>query len=145
MTHQLAGHCHCGAVRVILETEKAAADLPLRACQCSFCRTRGALTTSDPDGHLFVEAAPGSVNRYRFGLRVTDFLLCAECGTYVAAVSEIDGAVMGIVNVLGAQVPGFEGRAPDPMHYDNETSDQRSDRRRGRWMRAQVVEAQPSI
>jgi hypothetical protein len=145
VTHQLAGHCHCGAVRVILETEKTAADLPLRACQCSFCRTRGALTTSDPDGHLFVEAAPGSVNRYQFGLKITDFLLCAECGTYVAAVSEIGGATMGIVNVLGAQVPGFQGRDPDPMLYDDETPDERTARRRDRWMKAVVVEAQPSI
>jgi hypothetical protein len=145
VTHQFAGHCHCGAVRVILETEKTAAELPLRACQCSFCRTRGALTTSDPAGHLFVEAAPGSVDRYRFGLKITDFLLCAECGTYVAAVSEIDGKTMGIVNVLGAQVSGFEGRTPEPMLYDNETPDQRSARRRDRWMKAQVVEAQPSI
>jgi hypothetical protein len=141
----LAGHCHCGAVRVVLETEKAAADLPLRACQCSFCRTRGALTTSDPEGHLFVEAAPGAVNRYQFGLRITDFLLCAECGTYVAAVSEIDGVVMGVVNVLGSSLTGFEGRAPDPMIYDDETPDQRLSRRQGRWMKAQVVEAQPSI
>ena len=145
MTHQLAGHCHCGAVRVILETQKAAADLPLRACQCSFCRTRGALTTSDPDGHLFVEAAPGSVNRYQFSLRITDFLLCAECGTYVAAISEIEGVTMGVVNVLGSSLAGFDGRAPDPMIYDDETPDQRLTRRQGRWMKAQVVEVQPSI
>ena len=145
MTHQFAGHCHCGAVRVILETEKAAAELPLRACQCSFCRTRGALTTSDPDGHLFVEAAPGSVNRYRFGLKITDFLICTECGTYMAAVSDIGGATMGVVNVLGASLQGFEGRTPDPMIYDDETPDQRMARRQERWMKTIVVEAQPSI
>ena len=145
MTHQLAGHCHCGSVRVILETEKPPAELPLRACQCSFCRTRGALTTSDPAGHLFVEAAPGAVNRYRFGLRITDFILCEECGTYVAALSDIGGQTMGVVNVLGAGLAGFEGRAPDPMTYDDETPDQRLARRRDRWMRAQMVEAQPSI
>jgi hypothetical protein len=130
---------------VILETAKAAADLPLRACQCSFCRTRGALTTSDPDGHLFVEAAPGAVNRYQFGLRITDFLLCAECGTYVAAVSEIEGVTFGVVNVLGSSLAGFEDRAPDPMIYDDESPDQRLARRQDRWMKAQVVEAQPSI
>jgi hypothetical protein len=145
VTHQLAGHCHCGAIRVILETEKAAADLPLRACQCSFCRTRGALTTSDPAGRLFVEAAPGAVNRYQFGLKVTDFILCAECGTYVAAISEIDGHAMGVVNVLGASLAGFEGRTPDPMIYDDESPNERLARRHDRWMKVQVVEAQPSI
>jgi hypothetical protein len=145
MTAQLAGHCHCRAVRVILEPSRPAADLPLRACQCSFCRTRGALTTADPAGHLFVEAAPGSLNRYRFGLRVTDFLLCAECGTYVAAVSDIAGQAMGVLNVRGVDLTGFEGREPDPMIYDDETADQRLARRQDRWMPVSVVEVQPSI
>ena len=140
----LAGHCHCGAIRVTLEPHIAAADLPLRACQCSFCRTRGALTTSDPQGHLFIEAAPGAINRYQFGLKITDFLLCAECGTYVAAVSEIEGATLGVVNVLGTSLAGFEGRAPDPMNYDGEDVGQRLDRRQGRWMPTVVVETSPS-
>lgn len=145
MTTQLAGHCHCGSIRVILEPGRPVDELPLRACQCSFCRTRGALTTSDPGAHLFVEAAPGSINRYRFGLKITDFLLCAECGTYVAAVSETPAGVMGVVNVRGVDLAGFEGRTPDPMIYDEETADQRLARRQDRWMPVVVVEVQPSI
>jgi len=145
MTLQLVGHCHCRAVRVILESSRPAAELPFRACQCSFCRTRGAVSTSDPDGHLFVEAAPGALNRYRFGLRITDFLLCAECGTYVAAVSEIDGQTLGAVNVQGTELAGFEGRKPDPMIYDDESADERLARRRDRWTPLSVVEVQPSI
>jgi hypothetical protein len=141
---QLAGHCHCGAVRVILETEKTAAELPLRACQCSFCRTRGATTTADPAGRLFVEAAPGAVTRYRFGLGITDFLLCAECGTYVAAVSARGGALMGVVNVQGTSLTGFESRMADPMIYDGEDAEQRLERRAGRWMPAALVETRVS-
>jgi hypothetical protein len=145
MTVQLAGHCHCGAVRVILEPGKPVGEMPLRACRCSFCRTRCAETTSDPGSHLFVEAAPGALERYQFGLGVTDFLLCAECGTYMAAVSEIDGAQLGIVNVRGANLQGFEGREPDPMVYDDETAEQRLARRAARWMPVVVTEVQPSI
>jgi len=145
MTLQLAGHCHCRSVRVILEPKEPVGELPLRACQCSFCRTRGALTTSDPGGHLFVEAAPGALNHYQFGLRVTDFLLCEVCGTYVAAVSEIDGAQMGVVNVRGVDLQGFDGREPEPMIYDDETPDVRLARRHDRWMPVTVVEVQPSI
>jgi hypothetical protein len=145
MSTQLAGHCHCGAIRVILEPGKPVAELPLRACQCGFCRTRGALTTSDPGAHLFVEAAPGSINRYRFGLQITDFLLCEECGTYVAAVSETHDGLKGVVNVRGVALAGFEGREPDPMIYDDETADQRLARRQARWMPVSVVEVQPSI
>jgi len=145
MSVQLSGHCHCRAVRVILEPSQPAAALPLRGCQCSFCRARCAETTSDPGGHLFIEAAPGALNHYRFGQRLTHFLLCAECGTYVAAVSEIDGHALGVVNVRGVELAGFEGRTPDPMIYDDETADQRLARRRDRWMPVSVVEVQPSI
>ena len=145
MTSQLAGHCHCGAIRVILEPGKPVGELPLRACQCSFCRTRGALTTADPSGHLFVEAAPGSIERYRFGLKVTDFLLCAECGTYVAAAMEIEGEPMAVLNIRGVDLPGFEGREPEPMIYDDESPQERAARRRDRWMPVTVVEVQPSI
>lgn len=140
---ELFGHCHCGAIRVELTTA-AAHDLPLRACQCSFCGRHGALTTSDPEGRLHIEAAPGAANRYRFGLGVTDFLLCAECGVYVAATMEVEGHLTAVVNVAGVALPGFEGRTPSPMIYDNETPDERAARRKGRWMPAVFVETQPS-
>ncbi|WP_372786111.1 GFA family protein [Phenylobacterium sp.] len=141
---ELAGHCHCGAIRVELTTALAVEDLPLRACQCGFCRRHGALTTSDPEGWLHIEAAPGAANRYRFGLGITDFLLCAECGVYVAATMETEGRLTAVLNVPGVNLPGFEGRAPSPMIYDDETPDERVARRAGRWMPAVFVETSPS-
>jgi hypothetical protein len=144
MTRQLAGHCHCGAIRVVMDTPHALAELPLRECTCSFCRRRCALTTSDPDGHLHIEATPGSVTRYRFGLNSCDFILCDECGTYVAALTESDIGLLGVVNVRGVAFTGFEGRTPEPMVYDDETAETRLARRKTRWMPAVLVEAQPN-
>jgi hypothetical protein len=141
---ELAGHCHCGAIRVELTTALAVDDLPLRACQCSFCRRHGGLTTSDPNGRLHIEAAPGAANRYRFGLGITDFLLCAECGVYVAATMETDAGLTAVVNVRGVDFPGFADRVPDPMNYDDESADGRVARRADRWMPAVFVETQPS-
>ena len=141
---ELAGHCHCGAIRVELTTALPVEDLPLRACQCGFCRRHGALTTSDPQGYLHIEAAPGSANRYRFGVGITDFLLCAECGVYVAATMESDGELTAVLNVAGVALPGFEGRTPSPMTYDEETPAERVERRKARWMPAVFVETQPS-
>src|SRR5688572_18730319 len=46
------GGCHCGNLRYTLTTALAVTQLPLRACQCSFCRHHGALSTSDPGGTL---------------------------------------------------------------------------------------------
>ena len=140
----LRGGCHCGALTVEHETALGFNDIPLRECQCSFCRRHGALTTSDPKGYLHIEAAPGSANRYRFGLGITDFLLCAECGVYVAATMETDGALTAVLNVPGVGLPGFEGRTPSPMIYDEETPAERVERRKARWMPATFVETQPS-
>jgi hypothetical protein len=144
VTHQLAGHCHCGAIRVVMDTPHAPDALPLRACQCSFCRRRCAETTSDPEGHLHIEAAPGCVNRYRFGLKSSDFLICEECGTYVAALVESEAGLVGVLNVRGVGLPGFEGREPQPMNYDDETVAERLARRKARWTPAVLVEAQPN-
>jgi len=51
----LRGGCHCGNLKVALETSLDPSVLQLRACQCSFCRRHGAVTTSDPAGRLLVE------------------------------------------------------------------------------------------
>lgn len=144
-TPQLVGHCHCGSIRVILEPGKPLAELAYRACQCGFCRRHGAATTSDPKSFLHIEAAPGSVNHYRFGRRIVDVLLCEECGVYVASSIELDdGSRLARLNVAGVQLPGFEGRAPEPAIYDDETDEERLARRKARWTPATLVEAQPS-
>src|SRR5437867_2205264 len=95
MTHympRLMGRCHCGNLALELESSLAAEELPLRACQCTFCRGHGAMSTSAPAGVLTVSARDaGGVVRYRFGLGITDFLICGRCGIFVAAFMEIDG------------------------------------------------------
>ena len=101
----LAGHCHCGAIRVELEPGKPAGQLAVRACQCGFCRRHGARTTSDPESRLHIEAAPGALNRYRCGVRAVDALICDECGVYVASVLQThDGRLMETLNVAGVDL-----------------------------------------
>ena len=87
------GSCHCGNLKLEFETMLEPAALPLRACQCSFCRRHVALSTSDPAGSVRVSVADASLlQRYRFGLGITDFLICRRCGVYLMAIMEIDGA-----------------------------------------------------
>jgi hypothetical protein len=140
-THSLrpAGSCHCGAVQVDLELSCAPGDLRLRACQCNFCRPRGVRTIADPEGLAVVRAShPGALNRYRFGLRTADYLLCAACGTYVAAVQP-DEHPIGVVNVGGLGVPEFADRQPEPVDYGGETAEARLARRRSYWMPVEIV------
>jgi hypothetical protein len=132
MRRTLRGACHCGLVTVEFETERPE-DLPVRACQCSFCRRHGARTVADPEGRLTIRAEPGSLNRYGFGLRTADFLLCACCGTYVAAVVTANGASRATLNAAGTLLAGFETRPAEPVSYDGETAEARIARRLGAW------------
>lgn len=129
-----AGSCHCGAVQVDLRLSRAPSGLKVRACRCGFCTGRGARTVSDPAGHATVRCdGPQALIAYRFGLRTADYLLCAACGTYVAAVQR-DEPPLAVVNVGGLGVPEFLDREPEPVDHAGETVDARIARRRGYWM-----------
>ncbi len=120
---QLSGHCHCGSIHVILEPGRPTADLPLRACQCDFCRRHGAATTSHPQSRLHIEAAPGSLNRYRFGRRVVDALICDECGVYVASTIEADGRRFATLNIAGVALAASKAAFPkSPITITKPTS-----------------------
>ncbi len=142
MTHTLTGACHCGAIHVTLETPSQPAQLPLRACVCSFCRKHGVRSTSDPQGALTITVDdPAALHRYRFATRTAETLICANCGIYVGAIIEIDGTLYGIVNVnvLDEQAP-FE-RQPEPHDYTHETAAERIARRRVKWSRPSLSAA----
>lgn len=131
-------------MQVDLELSQAPDDLRLRACQCGFCRPRGVRTISDPQGRAIVRAShPGALNRYRFGLRLADYLLCAACGTYIAAIQP-DESPIGVVNVGGLGVPEFERRAPDTVDYGGETGEDRLARRRSYWMPIEIAYPAPT-
>jgi hypothetical protein len=122
-------------VRWELETALPLAQWSVRACQCSFCRLHGGLSTSDPRGRVrFHFERPELLVRYRFGTRSADFLVCGRCGVYVgAALQESDGA-WAIVNARTLDGDAASSLpAPQPMSYDGETPQARSARRRARW------------
>ena len=74
------GSCHCGAIQIRFESAKTPEEMRPGRCSCTFCRRHGARTMGDPDGSVEFNAAPGSVSRYRFGLGITDYLVCSKCG-----------------------------------------------------------------
>ena len=132
------GSCHCGAVKIELTSAKQPAEMRIGRCACSFCRRHGARTMGDPGGSVAFHAAPGAVSRYRFGLGITDYLLCARCGTYVGAIMEDEGRSIGIVNVNMLDIRDTFDPAP-PLHvYDGENIEKRRARRRKFWMPATV-------
>ena len=93
----------------------------------------------DPGSSVEFRAAPQHLLRYRFGLCITDYLLCARCGTYVGALMPDDGGSIGIVNVNSLDIRDTFDPAPPLRHYDGEDETRRRVRRRKFWMKASVI------
>jgi len=138
----LTGSCHCGAHKVEFASRLEPEALEVRACQCSFCRTHGALSISDPAGTLTYRVSPAAISTYRFGLRLADFLVCIRCGAYLGAYMEEAGKAYGVLNlnVLDARA---RFASPRPMSYDGESETQRLARRRERWTPAERIDGDP--
>jgi hypothetical protein len=128
------GRCHCGNLEVIFESKLSPDRLSVRACSCSFCSRHGAHTTTDPDGSVqIIIHHPDQLIRYRFGLKTADFLVCKQCGVYVAAVFELNDCQYATVNINTFAAPERFTREPARVTYDGETAAERRARRKARW------------
>ena len=131
--HAYPGACHCGNITVAFASDRTPGELGLRTDTCSFCAKHHSMYTSDPAGEVtfrFRDAA--AVERYRFGTRTADFLVCRTCGVFVAAcMTEPPIAVIN-VHVLEARA-AFLALPLQVADLDGETLDQRLARRRARW------------
>ena len=123
------GACHCGAVSAAYETD---APVRLRHDGCSFCASRGVKSASDANGKLTLTSAH-TLTRYRFGQKTADFLMCPVCGTYVVASMQGPHGAVGVINVVGLQVPELKDEPATTAWLDSETSEDRIARRLSRW------------
>jgi len=132
MEHQ--GSCHCGNLRVQVRLTRPPSEMSIRSCTCSFCRSHGTRTVSDPEGHADLRASDWSlVERYRFGSRTADYLLCRRCGVYVGAVCETPGGRRTVINTIClTDRAAFVREAAHP-DYDGETVEARLERRGLNW------------
>ena len=134
MTDAYRGRCHCGAIGYTLHSKIPPSEWSIRACQCSFCLAHDALSTSDPDGRIdFDTDDPESLQKYRFGLRTADFLLCRNCGVYIGAVIETERGRFGIVNTHTLIARPDDIAEVAPISYDKEDTGGRVTRREDRW------------
>ena len=132
MEHQ--GGCHCGILRVRIRLTKLPAEMSVRSCACSFCRAHGTRTVSDPAGLAELWADWSLVQKYRFGSRTADYLLCSRCGVYIGAVCETPAGWRAVINTLCLDDrAAFIQQATHP-DYDQETVETRLARRARNWM-----------
>jgi len=131
--HSYPGGCHCGTIRVRLESDRTPPELGLRTDACSFCAKHHALYTSDPGGELYLTLRNAElVHRYRFGTQTADFLFCEVCGVFVAAVMPEAQLAVVNVNALDARAD-FLALPLQTADFDAESTEQRLARRRARW------------
>lgn len=134
MSFAFHGQCHCGNVEVTFETGLRAEELPVRACACSFCRSHGARTTSDPNGRAKITIHDSrQLIRYRFGLKTADFLVCGTCGVYVGAVMQAGEKAYATVNINAFDALESFTQEPVAVTYERETEAERKARRERNW------------
>ena len=93
----------------------------------------GARTVSDPKGSVTFQITDASkLSRYRFGARSADFLVCRDCGVYVAALLTSDNGQFATLNINTIRAPLDVPQAV-PVSYDGESAEQRLSRREERW------------
>jgi len=123
------GACHCGVVSAEYETNE---PVRLRADGCGFCSSRGVKSASDPAGRLALTASK-RLTRYRFGHKTADFLICPECGTYVATHMESPRGPIGVINVVGLNMAHLKHLPATLTSLEGESTEERPQRRISRW------------
>jgi len=128
------GGCHCGALGFEYHTALEPAAWSVRACQCSYCRAHDGVYTSDPAGSVqFEHHEPQLLSRYRFGHKTADFIFCSRCGSYLGAMTTVDGRMLAVINIHALDPRPSGLPAVQAMSYDGESSGARDSRRAVRW------------
>ncbi len=106
----------------------------LHACQCDFCRSHNMRSLSDSKGRIEMRVQDETqLNRYHFGMKMVDFLICKNCGNYIGAVQQIDNQLFGIMNANLAENRGNQFGEAKHAFFEQETSEERSARRKDVW------------
>lgn len=128
------GGCHCGVLKVTFRTDMDSGHWPLRHDGCSFCRRHGVVGTSDPAGEVAFEIGDASkVRYYRFAQKTAQFMLCGECGVFVAALTDTVKGARAVINARVLDGISLNWSEVTDVHFDDETPIQRAERRSRHW------------
>ena len=131
----IRGSCHCGNIAFVLSWAPDPAEIPARACDCSFCLKHGGVWTSNPTASLSVAVKdPSLITKYAFGTQTAQFHTCAHCGVVPVVTSQIDERTYAVVSVNA-----FDDVDPSLLRrtaasFDGEGKDSRLLRRQRNWI-----------
>ena|ERR1700761_4661460 len=84
-------------------------------------------------------ADPLALQRYAFGLRASEQIICRCCGVYVAMTLTDEERVWSVVNVDSLNDRALFSRTPEPRDYSAEDRASRIARRKARWCPTTLV------
>jgi hypothetical protein len=134
---QIEGRCHCGNISYRLKWPGDGAEIPVKACDCTFCTKHAGAWTSHRDSELAATVRDEStISKYRFGTGSADFYVCSRCGVVPFVISAIENHLYAVVNINT-----FEGIDPSSFvrattHFDGEDTGSRLERRKRNWIRS---------
>ncbi len=139
--YHLKGGCHCGNIVFDFATMKTPSGFQPRRCGCDFCTRHGGLYISDPEARLEIRVKDISIfNRYQFGHKTADFLICKNCGVFPAVVCAIDGIEKGVLNVNCVEPTLFPPAYECPVNdFESEDVLSRLQRRAKNWIGSVVI------
>jgi hypothetical protein len=131
----ITGSCHCGNIGFTLDWQPEPAEIPARACGCSFCVKHGGVWTSCPTGHLRIAVTrPERVSRYEFGTRTAQFHVCLDCGIVPLVTSRIVERMYAVVSVNAFDNVDAGRLKRIPASFDGESEGDRLARRQRNWI-----------
>lgn len=131
----IRGKCHCGNIAFSLTWDPDPAEIPARACTCSFCTKHGGVWTSNANGALQIAIEdPALVSKYAFGTRTAEFQVCARCGIVPVVTSLIDERLYAVVSVNAFENVDAALLRRAPASFEGEEQDSRLARRKRSWI-----------
>ncbi len=132
---RITGKCHCGNMAIELDWKGDLAEIPARACGCSFCVKHGGVWTSNPSSRLAVTIRDASlVSKYAFGSRTATFHVCSRCGVVPLVTSEIENHVYAVVNVSVLENVDPSRLRRSAADFEGEDAGTRLARRKRNWI-----------
>ena len=126
--------CHCGNLQITFDWPDPGPTIPVRACQCSFCRKHRGIWTSNPRGSFELRIADTSRHApYRFGTKTADFHVCSTCGVVPIVTCVIDGRRYAVLNANAFDDVDRSVLVEQPADFEGETVESRLARRRRNW------------
>jgi hypothetical protein len=89
---------------------------------------------SDSEGRIEMRVRDETqLNRYHFGMKMVDFMICKNCGNYIGALQQIDDQLFGIMNANLTENRGNRFGEAKHAFFEQETGEERAARRKDVW------------